>query len=43
MKDTWSIAISNELGRLAQGIQDHVVPTDTIDFIKKSEVPTNKK
>jgi hypothetical protein len=43
MKATWAIAISNELGRLSQGIQDRVVPTDTIDFIKKSEIPNNKK
>jgi hypothetical protein len=43
MKSTWSTAISNELGRLAQGIQDRVVPTDTISFIKKAEVPHNKK
>jgi hypothetical protein len=39
---TWTQALSNEYGRLAQGIDDRVVATDTIDFIHKSEVPSNK-
>ena len=43
MGDTWSIALSNELGRLAQGVEDRVIGTDTIDFIPKNEVPHNKK
>ena len=43
MGDTWSIALSNELGRLAQGVEDRVIGTDTIDFIPKSKVPHNKK
>ena len=43
MGDTWSIALSNELGRLAQGVEDRVIGTDTIDFIPKNKVPHNKK
>jgi hypothetical protein len=39
----WTTALSNELGRLAQGINNRVVATDTIDFIHRSEVPTDKK
>ena len=39
----WERALSNELGRLAQGMKQRVRPTDTIDFIQKSEVPYNKK
>jgi len=39
----WTTALSNELGRLAQGIGDRVVGTDTIDFIMKQEVPKGKK
>jgi hypothetical protein len=39
----WTQALSNELGRLAQGIHGRVVATDTIDFIQRSEVPTGKK
>ena len=37
----WSLAVTKELGRLAQGIFD-VVGNDVIDFIHKSEVPLNK-
>ena len=43
MGDTWSIALSNELGRLAQGVEDRVIGADTINFIPKSQVPHNKK
>ena len=43
MKPKWEIGLSNEIGRLAQGIGDGVSGTDTIDFIRKSEVPANKK
>ena len=43
MKPTCEIRLSNEIGRLAQGVGDHVAGTDTIDFINKSEVPENKK
>ena len=40
---TWWTSLGNELGRLAQGIGNRVVGTNTIDFIKRSDVPTNKK
>jgi hypothetical protein len=40
--DVWDRALSNEFGRLAQGIDDRVVATDTIDFIHKSDVPHTK-
>ena len=43
MKPTWKIGLSNEIGRLAQGVGDRVAGTETIDFIHKSEVPANKK
>ena len=43
MRDTWSVALSNELGRLAQGVEDRVIATDTIDFIPKNQVPRDKK
>ena len=43
MKPTWKLVLSNEIGRLAQGVGDRVAGTDTIDFIHKSEVPANKK
>lgn len=39
---TWKRATSNELGRLAQGIC-HIQGNDVIDFINKSEIPSNKK
>ena len=43
MKPTWEIGLSNEIGQLAQGIGYGVARTDTIDFIRKSEVPENQK
>jgi hypothetical protein len=38
----WDRALSNEFGRLAQGIANRVTATDTIDFIPKSDVPSHK-
>jgi hypothetical protein len=40
---TWTQGISNEWGRLAQGVNDQTNATDTIDFILKSSVPSDKK
>ena len=37
-KDVWETSLSNEFGRLAQGIRD-IPGTDTIFFISKSEIP----
>ena len=42
MKPTWKIVLSNEIGRLAQGVGDRVSGTNTIYFIHKSEVPAKK-
>ena len=42
-KDVWIKATSNELGRLAQGNDHGVSPTDTIDFITHDQVPRNRK
>ena len=39
----WSASLSNELGRLAQGINGRVTFTNTIYFIPKHQVPLNKK
>ena len=43
MKNTWSVAIFNELGRLAQGVEDCVTATNNNSFIPKNQVPSNKK
>ena len=40
---TWYKSLSNEWGRLAQGNDNGVKGTDTITFIHRSEVPTNKQ
>ena len=40
--DVWTRAMSNELGRLAQSNKYGVKSTDTIEFIKKSEVPKGR-
>ena len=39
---TWTRSLSNEFGRLAQGNDYGVAGTDTIDFIRKQEVPTGR-
>jgi hypothetical protein len=41
-KHIWSQATSNEFGRLAQGNDAGVKSTDTIKFIPKHEVPSNR-
>jgi hypothetical protein len=41
---TWTNALCNEYGRLAQGFAGNtVLGTDTIDFIHQHEVPPDKK
>ena len=40
--EIWNTALSNEWGRLAQGNQHGVKSTDTIEFIPKTQVPSNK-
>ena len=41
MKNIWQTALSNELGRLAQGI-GNVNGNDVVDFISFDKVPHNK-
>ena len=41
-KDAWNISAANEFGRLAQGIKGRVKATDTIKFIRKSEIPHDR-
>ena len=41
-KKAWSISAANEFGRLAQGVGGRVKGTDTIRFIRKSEVPSDR-
>jgi hypothetical protein len=38
----WSISAANEFGQLAQGVGGRVKGTDTIRFIRKSEVPVDR-
>jgi len=40
---TWSAALENELGRLAQGFKGRVKPQDAMEFIPHSEVPKDRK
>ena len=37
--DTWWKAVGNKLGRLANGVDNRVRDTHTIEFIRKEEVP----
>ena len=39
----WQRGLDNELGRLSNGIPGRITGTKTINFIKKSEIPSNKK
>ena len=39
--DIWANALSNELGRLAQGIGS-IIGNDAIEFISKNDVPPDK-
>ena len=41
-KDIWEKALANELGRLAQGI-DNINGTNTLSFIPKEEIPKTNK
>ena len=40
--ERWKASLSNEIGRLAQGIRN-VKGNDVVDFVSISEVPRNKK
>ena len=39
---TWSKALKNEWGRLAQGNDNGVLPKNTIEFIDSSKAPTGQ-
>eukprot|EP00804_Cyclotella_cryptica_P028276 CCRYP_014613-RA/>CCRYP_014613-RA protein AED:0.37 eAED:0.37 QI:0/0/0/1/0/0/4/0/451 len=41
-KEAWSISAANEFGRLAQGIKGRVKATDTLKFIRRSEIPADR-
>ena len=41
-KEVWETALSNELGRLAQGI-NNIKGNDCIDFIRRADIPKLKK
>jgi hypothetical protein len=41
-KEAWNILAANEFGRLAQGIKGRVKATDTIKFIRKSDIPYDR-
>ena len=41
-RETWRPAFGKEIGRLAQGLPGVTDGTDTIDFIPKSEVPSDR-
>ena len=39
----WKTSLSNELGRVMQGVKDRIIGTDTMEFIKKEDIPRTKK
>ena len=41
--EIWSRSLGNELGRIAQGIKNRIKGNDTVEYIRKSEVPKYKK
>ena len=41
-KEIWLQALTNELGRLAQGV-DNIKGTNTLQFVKKEDIPKTKK
>ena len=40
--DTWWKDFGNELGRISNGIDNQVRATNTIEFIRKEEVPKER-
>ncbi|KAL7523277.1 hypothetical protein ACHAXR_000105 [Thalassiosira sp. AJA248-18] len=42
-REVWGKAYGKELGRLAQGIPGVVDGTDTLDFIRKDEIPFDRR
>ena len=43
LRDIWALAMCKELGRLAQGYKSYGEATNCIEFIKVSQIPSNKK
>ena len=43
VRKAWLRSAANEYGRLAQGVGGRVKGTDTIQFIRKDEVPANRR
>ena len=41
-KETWSKSLANEFGRLANGVGGRIKVTNTIKFIHKRDVPSNR-
>ena len=39
-KETWSKSPANEFGRLANGVGGHIKGTNTINFIRKRDIPS---
>ena len=39
----WTVSLSNELGRVMQGVGGRIKGTDTMEFISKNDIPKNKK
>ena len=42
-KKRWSVPSANELGRLANGVGGRIKGTNTIKFIRKREVPNDRR
>ena len=42
-KGTWTTAFSNDIGSLAQGVWNRVKGTNTVFFVRHSEVPAGKR
>ena len=43
VQKAWLRSAANEYGRLAQGVGGRIKGTDTIQFIRKDEVPANRQ
>ena len=43
LKKDWEISGANEFGRLAQGVGGRIKGTDTIKFIRKEEIPPERR
>ena len=41
-QDTWKKSYGNEIGRLSQGMPGRVMGTNTMFFITKDKIPTNR-